>query len=276
MDVSKFGLSLVVSLYLLASSTSVAAASELDRLLSVEEVQASFSQQYEVFGVPLIATKKTPDKSVKHALAVLRGYLDNDRDGKPDNPAVVDALIINNGAMVLGKHEDDLEDAFDELIEIMEEQDFDVDTIEPHLISLMANEINPSNGFDASLEEILHLITHVGYANAYPEAWGLHAGSQLAKAMDKARGGKFKRIPSRYPNSAWFTYEDNECDYECQMVEYAYWGITTHMGIQASRGQAIKDEWHLASINQFKAKDKLLLALITDPRYLIPQNHPLP
>ena len=40
--------------------------------------------------------------------------------------------------------------------------------------------------FDASLEEVLHLITHIGYHNAYPDVFG-EIGSSVGDAMDIAQ-----------------------------------------------------------------------------------------
>jgi len=211
---------LLIGVFLYSLSVTSHSSPKLDQLLASEEVQDLYPQQHRVFGVPLVATKGTPKKSVQHAIKVFQGYLDNDHDGLVDNETVVEALIQNHGAMVLGKNESDWQDHFDELIGLMEEQDLDVDEIEPNLFSLMANEINPRHGFDASLEEILHLITHIGYGNAYPDAWGLGRDTPLAKAMDTARGGYFDQVPNRYPKAPWFTYFADECDYECQMVEY--------------------------------------------------------
>lgn len=188
---------------------------------------------------------------------------------------MVEALIENHGAIVLGKNENDWEDNFDELIEVMEDHNKDVDAIEPSLFALFANEIAPRNGFDASLEEILHLITHIGYGHAYPETWGLKVGTPLADALDKARGGRFKNIPSRYPSNAWFTYDDRSCDYACQMVEYSYWSITSYMGLQASRSNEISEEWRIATAQQFKSTDKAMLKLITNPIYKVPLNSPV-
>ena len=66
---------------------------------------------------------------------------------------------------------------------------------------------------DASLEEILHLITQYGYAKVYPNKLGENKNSDIAKAMDKARGGYFKNVPNSYPSSAWYTYDDKTCNY---------------------------------------------------------------
>ena len=77
--------------------------------------------------------------------------------------------------------------------------------------------------FDAAYEEVLHLITHAGYAFAYPEVFGERPGTKLGDAMDKARGGRFLAIPNKYPKKAWYTYYDDTRDYGCQATEYNYW-----------------------------------------------------
>ena len=43
--------------------------------------------------------------------------------------------------------------------------------------------------FDAALEEVWHVISHTGYAHAYPL-------------------------------QAWYTYDDRTCEYECMTGEY--------------------------------------------------------
>ena len=70
-------------------------------------------------------------------------------------------------------------------------------------------------------------------------------GKQIAKAMDKARGGHFRRVPKKYPKGAWYTYDDRSCDYGCQVTEYTYWGLTSILGAQEFPGRLdnIKNEW---------------------------------
>lgn len=119
---------------------------------------------------------------------------------------------------------------------------------------LYATETNPNRpsglkgtnaeGFDASLEEVLHVVT-TGYAAAWPEVFGTTSGSQLANAMDKARGGQFDSIPSSYPSSAWYTYNDETCTYDCQCTEYIYWALTSILGGQQYRLGSIQQEWKL-------------------------------
>ena len=87
--------------------------------------------------------------------------------------------------------------------------------------SLFGEEVHPGGGargrFDATYEEVLHLVTQAGYAHAYPKVFGERHGTAIAKAMDRARGGHFVKVPKRYPKDAWFTYDDRTCDYGCRI-----------------------------------------------------------
>ena len=44
---------------------------------------------------------------------------------------------------------------------------------------------------DATLEEVLHLVTDLGWDEAFPEVWGERKGSSIGNAMDTARGGYY-------------------------------------------------------------------------------------
>ena len=35
---------------------------------------------------------------------------------------------------------------------------------------------------------------------------------------------------SKYPKKAWFTYADATCGYNCQAVEYLWWGYAAYTG----------------------------------------------
>jgi len=126
--------------------------------------------------------------------------------------------------------------------------------------------------FDASLEEILHLITHGGYANVYPEIFREYSGTAIAEAMDIARGGHFDKVPDEYPEDAWFTYYDKTCDYSCQITEYTYWALTSILGAQDYRGRydEIKNEWKLNTHEKISTTDVTVYEILTNPIYKLP------
>ena len=227
-----------------------------------------FPIKIEVYGVKIIGTEATPRKDIKKAAKVLKQWLDNNGDNKPDNSLVVDELIKNNAILAMGKTENDLENSFDNLIDVLEESDVDIDNFERSLIGLISDEPNI-----AYMEEILHLVTQVGYANAYPEVFGEFKGSRISKAMDIARGGFFKITPKVYPDNSWYHYYDKSCDYSCMITEYFYWSLTSLLGAQINRYDEISEEWELNTPKKME-RDKLMMEILQDKKYQIPKRLP--
>ncbi|MAI70154.1 MAG: hypothetical protein CMM01_10600 [Rhodopirellula sp.] len=233
-----------------------------------------FSRKVDVFGVSVFATHDTQDKKLLHAANVLAQYLDNDADGTPDNKPVLKALKEHHGAVVMFAteqtamrvdiHQHIPEGVWDRMV----------------LVGLFGEETHPGGAadgvFDATYEEVLHLITSAGYAHAYPRIFGEKRGTKIANAMDKARGGHFNKVPAAYPRKAWYTYYDQTCDYRCQITEYIYWGITSLLGAQdfPNRLEEISEEWRWNTPAKVKSGDPDLYALLSDPKYSFPTKLP--
>jgi hypothetical protein len=237
-----------------------------DGKLSVFKKQ--FSQYLTVFGIHLFGTAKVPPAKLRHAAIILAEYLDNDEDGEPDNHKVLETMIKRDAFLFMTANE-----------RALERLDHDVfqDAGFHHGQGQFATETNPGGEeFDASLEEVLHLVTHEGYAYAYPEVFGERPGTTLAKCLDRARGGHFRRVARRYPKDAWFTYDDRSCDYGCQCTEYLYWAITSVLGAQDTlrRRRDIGHEWRLFNRELVKARDPKVYQLIIEPKYKLPSRLP--
>jgi hypothetical protein len=229
-----------------------------------------FSKHVDVFGVHIFATAATPDDKVLHAAHVLAQYLDNDEDGSPDNAALVTEMTGQPGgaSLVMFATENDVENSgiFEsDLPDRFPMQD------------LFGEETHPEGssrdgGFDATLEEVLHLVSSKGHSNLYPDIFGEQTGSAIADAMDLARGGQFQGVPASYPSGAWYHYDDTTCDYPCQVTEYFYWALTSILGAQdyAGRCQDIAVEWELCSRELVQNGDPAVYGLLTDPGYSLP------
>jgi hypothetical protein len=238
------------------------------RLFDQPSLVGGFGKQIDVYGVKMYATDNVSDDKLLHAAGVMAQYLDNDEDGVADNQAVVDALIDQRAAMVIFADE-------------REERRFDIDEFvdisgSEALQLLYADETFPGatagnlhGEFDATLEEVLHLITQFGYALTYPDVWGESPGTDVAQAMDQARGGYFEDIPSRYPASAWYSYDDPTCEYDCQIAEYIYWALTSLLGAQEYPGrlEEIGHEWKLNTPDLVKTRDVAIYELLIEPQY---------
>ncbi len=227
----------------------------------------SLPKSVDVFGVTILAAADVPDNKLTHAAHVMAQYLDNDADGVPDNSALVSTMVSNKATLVMVNNASDVDRINFGSLGTSFSQD------------LYASETHPNGAsqqlFDASLEEVLHLISTAGYARLYPTVFGQN-NSQQSAAMDTARGGKFTTIPSRYPEGAWYRYSDSTCNYSCQGDEYFYWSLTTLLGAQDYpwRKTAIANEWTLSTAAEFRETDQAMYRLLTNTTYKLPTTLP--
>lgn len=217
-----------------------------------------FDRYVTVFGVYILATSAVSDDKLMHASRVMAAYLDNDQNGDVDDELVVGSMVDQDATLAMfGTNREARRVLRSGVLDEVYGQD------------LYETETDPEDGFDASLEEVLHLITGAGYARAYPEAFD-EARSELTAAMDIARGGSFEDIPSSYPEDAWFHYDDRTCEYRCMATEYVYWALTSLLGAQADRCGEIRDEWELCTAAQVEETDPAVTALLRDGRFTVP------
>ena len=236
-----------------------------------ETLKSSFSKYVNVFGINVLASSGVQDAKVIHAASMMAEYVDNNEDGEPDDALVVQKMLGQKATLLLMTNES-------------ENDKIDFDSIEragfTALQGLYADETLPQgsgpNGFDATIEEVLHLVSSSGIAKAYPDIFGENPGTALANAMDKARGGRFMSPPSTYPTESWYHYDDYTCDYSCMVTEYFYWALTSILGAQSYPGRAeeIANEWEAPTRNLVQSKDPDVFALLTNPVYKLPSVLP--
>lgn len=228
-----------------------------------DEGLTSFNRKIVVFGIDIYAAPEVEESKLFHAANVMAQYLDNDEDGNVDDQALLDKMLEDKPFLVMWKNESDL----------------NIDPPQGRIGQDLGNdETNPSfvtdgmtGEFDAALEEVLHLINQAGHSEVYPDAFGLKPGSDLANAMDIARGGRFLTVPDTYPENAWYTYDDETCEYgDCQTIEYLYWALTSMLGAQEKRLNEIGNEWRLNTREKVENTDKAIFELLTNPIYKMP------
>jgi len=239
---------------------------------SSDAALSAFTKYVNVLGCfEIYAESSISDAKVLHAAAVAAELLDNDEDGIVDDPLIKTQLANSQAIMPLFASEGSAgENSFF--------NNYNGDGVSAVLYS---GEIDPTQpghwGDDATVEEIMHTINHVGHTNVYPAAFSMAPNSSLmSAAMDVARGGQFMYPPNSYPASAWYHYDDETCDYECMMIEYIYWALVSNMGIldDAQTASGIADEWEPYNATLLESMDVLMYALITDPQYFLPQLAP--
>ena len=219
----------------------------------------------------VLAESGISDVKLLHVASVVADLLDQNADGEADDLPLRDMLAAGEAVMPVLEYEGS--DAEEALMEW-----YEGDGISAVLYN---GEVNPFQtgvwGEDATVEEVLHTINHVGHVALFPEAFSLEPNSsQLTEAMDVARGGQFLSLPDPYPKDAWYHYNDWTCDYECMAIEYLYWATVTEMGLlnDSEIAEGIADEWELYSPELLAEVDVLVHALITTAAYGIPLQAP--
>jgi hypothetical protein len=232
-----------------------------------------FCKKVNVFGVYIYATENVSDADLLHASNIMAQYLDNNEDSIVDNPLVLEKMLENQSVMVLfGSEKSSKKRVFLRSANKLEGayvfQDLYGDESHPSW--------NRNSPFDATLEEVLHLITHTGFSKVYPSVFGEQKGSEIANAMDKARGGQFDDVPSNYPSNTWYTYDDKTCEYNCQVTEYFYWALTSLLGAQDYPGRydEIGQEWKANTPSLLESKDSEVYGILTDTVYKLPSVLP--
>ena len=215
----------------------------------------------------IYAESTISDAKVLHVAAVAAELLDNNEDGIVDDPLIEAQLLSESALMPIFSSEGSS-------VENIFFNNYNGDGVSAVLYK---NEIDPTQtghwGDDATVEEIIHTINHVGHTNVYPSAFSMGPNSSLmSTAMDAARGGQLLSPPWTYPSSAWYHYDDWTCDYECMMIEYMYWAIVSYMGIldDAQTASGIANEWEPYNATLLQSMDVLMYDLITDPVYKLP------
>jgi hypothetical protein len=222
-----------------------------------------FNRKVMVFGIAIYAVPGIDDKRLLHAANIMAQYLDNDENGIVDNELVLEKMLANNAFMFMWNSESDFNNITMPENAIGQDLGNDETVPEWHTNGQIGR-------FDASLEEVWHIITSTGYAYAYPDVFGEETGTSLSNAMDIARGGNFTTIPNPYPIEAWYTYDDETCTYECMNTEYIYWSMSSILGAQTNRLDEISQEWDLNTIELVQNNDTAVYALLTNLEYKFP------
>lgn len=274
---------------------------------SLSAYRKYFTKYVPVFGIPILAESGMPDWMVEHAGHIMAQYLDYTADGRVDNEDVLASMKERKAVLVMFVDPDSK--ASQKAMDAVGEGGQDLD--QPDIPSWAPRPPNASvhrarviygshiprcsdahrrfhhgavqhclgaplaNDFDASLEEILHLITDNGYAAVYPSVFGTSKKtwySQIAATMNDMVGdcGWAFNHTSKYPKcTGKFHYSDETCDYQCLVTEYTMWSLTSILGGQdGSHNDALKGrckdvarEWEMCTKQLVAAEDPRAFAI---------------
>ena len=153
-----------------------------------EKGYREFTQFVDMNGLGVYGEDGVSEEKMLYVAAIFAELLDNDEDGAWDDPQVFSQLLAQEALMPIFAGEGS--DAEDEFF-----RHYDGDGVSAVLYD---DEVDPSQpghwGDDATIEETMHTINHVGHVSVYPDVFGLEPdSSRLTEAMDVARGGQWER-----------------------------------------------------------------------------------
>ena len=242
----------------------------------IDCLNTMFDKFVNVFGMYVIATPEAPLEYVQHTANVLAQYLDNDEDGVPDDLKVHQYLVDGNFVVPVWGEEDReifFEGARGTFCE--DNVGFRASMYYDHDRWALGG-VGTAGNWDTNLEEVWHVVSS-GWYRVYPVYFG-DWSSKLTEAMDTARGGLFREVPSQYPNNAWYSYDDDTCTYGCQVHEYFYWALMANIGALdpklTDKCHESRQEWHVCTAADLERTDPLVFDLLNNYGFKLPTRIP--
>ena len=209
----------------------------------------------------------------------IEGYLENDNDGICDDPKVCDKLKEKDVTLAIYASEPNF---LDLIRTVLSGISMDIDLFASEIIPRSCackNLDNCDNRFDATLEEVLHLITDIGVNDVYPE-FANNFQSTLGNYIKELNGdcgsGNDYINSSSGLCSGSYAYDDCTCDESCFVVEGTYWALTSLLGAQEFRGDEINNEWLLYNSFLMESRAPELTQFLRDKNsfHCLPLNLP--
>ena len=201
--------------------------------------------EIEVFGVH-VASNDAPNGELETVTEMLRGLLDADGNERADAP-LVEAELTGDAVTVLVT----LSDRF-------------ISEYDPASATLVLGGVASADRMK-TMRHIDALIYRHGWSKVFDSLYGIRVGSDLAYAMDQARGGQFDEVPETYPAHAWYTQSREGCAYRCQLIEYFFHVHMTLLGEYEDDEAclALLGVWRTCTPEALNARDPLAYRALT-------------
>lgn len=242
-----------------------------------------------VFGAAVCVTEEAWKEKTKcdHIVNVFYQYLDNDANGVPDDPRVHAEIVDKNYLLFVPATEEEWEDAWSKMGSSFHDQLGYIQMVGTWETNLNSCVVPSNRGAsdtdrstwsafidtddkdcqggrpdygDASIEEILHLIT-VGAAAVYPSKWGGSFESEVGVAIEEANGncgwghdGNYVN-PSSNKCSGQYAFEGvynkncRSCEVWVLVMEGIYWAVVSYIGglYTIGRAEFAMNEWLMST-----------------------------
>lgn len=202
-----------VGMFILLSSTAFSGEFSSVEVPVAECPGNFFVKKAEVFdSITVCATALVSDSKLVHAANVAAQWLDNNEDGKVDEPNIISFLKESNATLLMSKKgfSDSVFQELEPYFDTMVGQD------------LSSEETNPTDRRDASQEEIHHLIVNAGWQKYQPRVF----------SDEKSTRSTIYQQWSLAEDNKFYHYDDPTCDDACKTVEFLYLSTAAYLNAQ--------------------------------------------
>jgi len=181
------------------------------------------------FGVLLAADSRIPEATLALAARVLAELLDQDMDGVPDDPAVMEAVRRPDVAWLAMPHDpEDWEER--QLPGLQRELGYDI--IIPSWWMIGDEEPDEARVKAVIVEEIVHFLTQFGYSTVYPAEFGVEDWtSVIARETQRAQCVFWQHPENDCPESPAESRGDCS-DPNCDVVEFYQQVLVQSVGME--------------------------------------------
>jgi hypothetical protein len=192
-------------------------------------LKADMTRCAQPFGVLVAADDRIPTETLALAARVLAELLDQDMDGVPDDPAVVEAVSNPNTAWLAMPHDpDDWEEW--QLPGLQRKLGYDI--IIPTWWMIGDEEPDDERVKAVIVEEIVHFLTQFGYSTVYPAEFGVEDWtSVIARETQRAQCVFWQHPENDCPGSPAESRGDCS-DPNCDVVEFYQQVLVQSVGME--------------------------------------------
>ncbi len=196
----------------------------------------------------ICGTKWVPQAKLKHAANVAAVWLDNNRDGKADEPRLIETLKQNKPVVMMS----DKGMGAWAMSKIMTASKWMT------MQDLTAQETNNPKRRDASQEEIHHLIMNAGWIKLFPKIF----------SDQKSENSKLYTVWKKANDNKYYSYNDPTCNDACKVTEFVYLATASYLG---SKADLASDEMRLKTKAEMQEKIPEIIKIIESKDYVYPK-----
>eukprot|EP00922_Rhytidocystis_sp_ex-Travisia-forbesii_P004286 GHVS01006226.1.p1 GENE.GHVS01006226.1~~GHVS01006226.1.p1 ORF type:complete len:375 (-),score=57.23 GHVS01006226.1:593-1717(-) len=222
-----------------------------------------------VFGVRIVASPSVSDAKLLHTMKVMAKMLDNDEEGRPQNPTLVNTLYRRSATLGFVQTDLEMNDIFDALPKEYACFLFLVLELENNIIingqaeqdcpqmrigserGERSRGMSDNRYVDRTIGLVGDFLIQSGYPTIYPSDSELGALVEAAFVRSKRRG--------------WFipSSSSRRCDANCQRVSFQSWALSSALGVDACSCRKF-GAWKLCTPEEMRRADPTLFSAILE------------